>query len=71
MELTQAQIDKFKEIHESCGGLEGYTDEQIREIATGVANFYLTLFQIQQRKNRESQNKKGCQKNNIVRTGVG
>ena len=56
MELTQEQIDQFKKLHELHGGLEGYTEAQIREIANGVANYYRTLFNIYQRIKREQHN---------------
>jgi len=53
MELKPEQIKRFKEIHKDCEGFERYTEEQIREIANGVANYYLTLFSIHQRLKRE------------------
>ena len=49
MQLTQEQINKFKEIHTKYGGLDDYTEEQIVEVANGVANYYLRLFNISQR----------------------
>ena len=57
MELTQKQVETFKKLHEPCGGLEEYTDTQIREIANGVANHFLVLWKIHQRINRETKNK--------------
>ncbi|MEI8339774.1 MAG: hypothetical protein WCF94_03875 [bacterium] len=49
MELKPEQLHKFKELHKNCAGFENYSDEQISEVANGVANYYLTLFNIQQR----------------------
>ena len=57
MELTAEQVKKFKEIHDKYGGLEGYTEKQIREIAQGVANLFLTRFKTYQRiKNEQKEN---------------
>ena len=44
--LSQTQINKFKEIHQKSGGLEGCSDDQIRRVAMGVAGYYLALFKI-------------------------
>ncbi|MCP6718960.1 MAG: hypothetical protein KJI71_01835 [Patescibacteria group bacterium] len=49
MQLTDKQVKKFKEIHDKYGGFEGYTDDQIREIAQGVANLFLNRFKTYQR----------------------
>ena len=49
MELKPEQVKKFIEIHKGCEGFDDYSDEQKREIANAVANYYLTLFKIQQR----------------------
>ena len=49
MELSEEQIEKFKKIHEPLGGLKEYSEEQIREIANEVANFYYTLWEINKR----------------------
>lgn len=49
MELKPEQIKKFIEINEDLAGFENYTEDQVREIANGVANYYLTLFKIHQR----------------------
>ena len=54
MELKPEQIKKFVELHKDCAGFENYSEEQIREIANGVANYYLTLFGIHQRIKREN-----------------
>lgn len=48
MELKQGQVNKFIEIHKGNGGLEGYSEEQQMQVANGVANYYLSLFKIQQ-----------------------
>lgn len=55
MELKPEQIKKFMEIHKDCAGFESYSEEQIREIANGTANYYLTLFKIHQRIKRENE----------------
>lgn len=49
MELTPAQLQKFIELHKNVAGFESFSEEEIREIANGVANYYLTLFKIHQR----------------------
>ncbi len=49
MELKPHQILKFKELHKDCVGFNKFSDEQVSEIANGVANYYLTLFKIYQR----------------------
>lgn len=57
MELKPEQINKFKELHKDVAGFENFSEEQIVEIANGVANYYLTLFNIQQRtKKRRNSN---------------
>jgi len=55
--LSKNQVERFKEIHTKDGGLGNYTEEQIREIANGVANYYLTLFKIYQRIKKEKHGK--------------
>lgn len=49
MELKQKQINKFIELHKDCKDFDNYSEEQKREIANGVANYYLTLFNIYKR----------------------
>ena len=49
MELKPEQIKRFVELHKDCAGFENYTEEQIKEIANNVSNYYLTLFRIHQR----------------------
>lgn len=49
MILKPEQIKKFIELHKDYAGFESYSEDQKREIANGVANYYLTLFNIQQR----------------------
>ena len=49
MELTQEQINRFIEIHKEHPEFENYSEAEIREIANGVANYYLTLFRIYQK----------------------
>lgn len=46
MILTDAQIEKFKEVSEKLGISGKFSDESIRAIANGVANYYLTLFKV-------------------------
>lgn len=53
MELTDEQIKQFKKLHEKDGGLDNYSDKEIREIANGVANYYWILFKIYQRFEKE------------------
>lgn len=54
MELKPEQINKFIELHKGCEGFENYSDDQKRNIANGVANYYLALFNIQQRIKKEA-----------------
>jgi len=49
MELKPEQIQKFIELHRDFPEFKNYSDAEIREIANGVANYYLTLFKIHQR----------------------
>jgi hypothetical protein len=53
MELKPEQIQKFIEVNEDLAGFENFTEDQVKEIANGVANYYLTLFNIQQRIKKE------------------
>ena len=48
MQLSQDQINRFKNLHKDHE-LDGYTEEEIREIAHGVANIYLILYRAAQR----------------------
>ena len=54
MELKPDQIQKFIELHRDCPEFKNYSDDEIREIANGVANYYLTLFKIYQRLKAEN-----------------
>lgn len=54
MQLKPEQIKKFIELHKDCEGFDNYSDEQKAEIANGVANYYLTLFNIHQRIRKEN-----------------
>ena len=56
MQLKPHQINRFKELHKDCEGFELYSDDQIVELANGVANYYLTLFTIHQRIKNEGKN---------------
>jgi hypothetical protein len=49
MELNPEQIKRFKEFHKDLAGFENFTEDQVREMANGTANYYLTLFKIHQR----------------------
>ncbi len=49
MELSEKLIQMFKEAHKPYGGLPEYTDEQIREIANGVARYALQMYKIRQK----------------------
>jgi hypothetical protein len=53
MELKPEQINRFIELHKDCEGFENFSEAQKREIANGVANYYLTLFNIHQRIKKE------------------
>ena len=55
MELKPEQIDKFKKIHQKDGGLESYSEDQIKEIANGMANLYLALFDIYRKIKKDEQ----------------
>jgi hypothetical protein len=57
MQLKTEQIQKFKELHKDVEGFEKYSEGQITEIANGVANYYLTLFNIHQRNNKDGNKK--------------
>ena len=52
IELKLEQIKKFIELHKDYDDFEKYPEEQKVEIANGVANYYLTLFNIHQRINK-------------------
>ena len=59
MQLKPEQIKRFKELHEGIEGFDCFSDDRIEELANGVANYYLTLFTIQQRIRNESKNLTG------------
>lgn len=59
MILKPEQVNKFIELHKDCAGFESYSEDQMREIANGVANYYLTLFNIQQRIKKEELTESG------------
>lgn len=51
MRLSDKQLEEFKRI---CGGsLNGYSEQEIKKIASGVARFYLSLFKIQLRRQKD------------------
>lgn len=58
MILTPEQINKFKEINKEYGTLPNYSDEQIIEVANGVANYYLTLYKVYQSNKKSGYAKK-------------
>ena len=49
MELKPEQVNKFIELHKDLPEFKRYSEAEVREIANGVANYYLTLFKIYQR----------------------
>jgi hypothetical protein len=53
MELSESQIEKFKKFHQRLVDLDIYSESEIREIARGVARFYLTLYKIHRRIEKE------------------
>jgi hypothetical protein len=53
MQLKPEQVKKFIEIHKDCAGFECYSEEQKIELANAVANYYLTLYNIQQRTKKD------------------
>jgi hypothetical protein len=53
MELKQEQIEKFKELHKDFPDFAKYSEDEVKEIANGVANYYLTLYKIHQRIKKE------------------
>jgi hypothetical protein len=56
MQLTPSQIKHFKDLHRDHE-LDEYTEDEIREIANGVANIYLTLYRAYQRIRFEEEGK--------------
>jgi hypothetical protein len=57
MQLNPELIEKFKKIHKGIKGFEKYSEDQVVEITNGVANYYLTLFKIDQRIKKDSNKK--------------
>ena len=49
MDLKKEQIDKFIELHKDVEDFSKYSDAEVREIANGVANYYLGLYKIHKR----------------------
>ena len=56
MELSREQIKRFKDLHKNHE-LDEYTEEEIRDIAQGVVNIYLTLYRVCQKVTREEEEK--------------
>ncbi len=54
MQLSPEQIKKFKELHQNHE-LDAYTEDEIREIANGVVNIYLTLYRSYQKMKSEEE----------------
>ena len=54
MQLNDEQIKRFNGFHQQSGLFDLYTTARIQEIVQGTANYYLTLFSIQQRIKREN-----------------
>jgi hypothetical protein len=55
MELSSEQINKFKEIHKDFEDFSKYSEEEVIEIANGVVNYYLTLYKIHQRIQKDTE----------------
>ena len=49
MELSEDLVKEFEKIHEPYGILNGLNETQKREVAQGVANYYIILFNIAKR----------------------
>ncbi len=59
MILTNEQVKRFREAFEKAGAsFEGYTEDQIREIANGAMNYYTTMAEINLRLKKEAKEKK-------------
>ncbi len=56
MELKPEQIRKFIELNKDIPEFKNYSESEMKEIANGVANYYLSLFNIAQRIKREATN---------------
>jgi len=56
MEIKPERIQEFIEISKDIIDLKKYSEKEQREIANGVANYYLTLFKIYQRIKKEGEN---------------
>ena len=49
MEITAEQLYEFINLHKNCIGFDVYNEDQQKEIANGVANYYITFFKTYQR----------------------
>ena len=49
MQLRKEHVEKFKNIHRNQNSFKNYSEEQLEEIANGMANYYLTLYAILKR----------------------
>ena len=55
MQLTKEQIQRFIEINSEVPEFNKYSESEKVEIANGVANYYLTLFKIYQRLEKDGE----------------
>jgi|JI10StandDraft_1071094.scaffolds.fasta_scaffold1082121_2 hypothetical protein len=53
MQLTKEQVQRFIEINSEVPEFNNYSDSENAEIASGVANYYLTLFKIYRKLEKE------------------
>ena len=54
MKLKPEQINQFIEVHKDFVGFDGYSEEEISVIANGVANYYVSLYEIYQKNLKKS-----------------
>ncbi|HEY4505904.1 MAG TPA: hypothetical protein VJJ24_00380 [Candidatus Paceibacterota bacterium] len=59
MELTAQQLAKLRVPFEQVGAFKGLSEDEIRKILEGVAEFYTTLAKINLRLKKESSTKNG------------
>lgn len=53
MQLKPEQIERLRKPFDKLGAFEGHSEEEIKEILNGVANYYLTLANINIRLKQE------------------
>lgn len=56
MRLKPEQLEQLRKPFDKLGALEGRSKEEVEEILNGVANYYLTLANINLRLKREKNN---------------